>query len=269
MSKKIDLDNLVLCIAIIAIMGLGTLAIAHYTGRKKARHEIARLDNEIRKNRDARYMYIVQAPEFNENRNMQKKLDSLKERNTIMFNDAQDKYYERIEEKYQLGRFMGAAQIAQLNHVIMPYVKATRKTDIDAYNLVKKITPFTSKTTLSQFEYVLHLLDIPPQKFAPLDMIIDKGFLIMFNDAQQQKVHEAYLEELSHAFADFNENEPNFEIRENAEIRGEYINNQNKIRALESKIEQNNILIGQTIAKFGHERDSLNALRAKYQSKLK
>lgn len=269
MSKQAHFSYIALYTTIAALIGVGALATAHYTGRKKAVREVTRLNSEILNKKSELNTYMVYAPECAENRQMKKTLDSLKNRNATIFGDAQNKYFNRIEKKYPLGKFMGAAKINRLNRVVMPYVQVAKKNDIDTYNLVKKLTPFTRLTTLAQFESVLHLLDVPPQKFAPLDMVIHDGCLIFFNDARQQKLFEDYLEERSHVFADFNENEPNFEIRENAEIRDEYMHNQGEIRALESKIEQNDFLIGQTVAKFYREKDSLGALRTKYQSKLR
>ena len=269
MSKKTNLSDLALYTTIAAVIGLGALITVHYMGRKKAVREIARLNAEIHNNEHDIHTYMVNAPEFAENRQIKKTLDSLKNRNVVMFSDAQEKYFNRIEKKYPLGRFMNNAQINRLNGIVLPYVRTTKTNDTNGYTLVKKLTPFSAWTTLAQFESVLHLLNIPPQKFAPLDMVVNDSFLVMFNDARQQKLFESYLEELSFTFSDFNENEPNFEIRENAEIRDEYTHNQGEIRTLESKIEQNNFLIGQTIAKFNRENDSLNALRAKYQSKLR
>lgn len=262
-------SKIALYMVILAVLGVGAATISTHTNRKKARREVSRLNGEIYKNKSALHAYMINAKEFEENRQMKKTLDSLKHCNVKMFGDAQERYYERIDKKYPMGRFMNATQIRQLNHMIMPYVNKIKKSDNNAYTLVHRFTPLTSRTTMSEFECMLHLVDIPPEKFAPFDMIVDGGFLFFFNDAKQQKLYEKYLEELSKSFSEFHENEPNFEIRENAEIRDEYIANQDKIRNLEFMIEQNDFLIGQNIAQFGHINDSLVELRTKYQSKLK
>ena len=267
-TKSIEIRDLALCITIAAVLGMGGFTTTYYMERKKARHEVARLSGEIRSNRVAQHTYVATAPEFTENRTLQKTMDSLKNRNIKMFCDAQDKYNARIDKKYPIGRFMNANQIARLNRIIMPYLHR-QKLDNDTYILTRKITPLNSFSTLSEFQYVLQLANVPAEKFAPLDMIVNEGFLLGFNDASKEKLYESYLEELSRTYSDFNENEPNFDIPENALIRDEYMNNQHKISELNKKIESNNFLIAQTLARFGHINDSLNVLLEKNRQKLK
>ena len=269
MNKKDNKKtNIALYFTIVAVIGIGAAMLTPHMLRKKARREVARLSFEVQHNKDSLHTYLVQAPEFQENRQMKKNIDSLKGRNITMFLDAQEKYFERTEKKYPLGRFMNNGQLAQLNGVVMPYVSRVPKSDINVYNLLKKLTPFNARTTISEFESVLHLLNIPSEKFAPLDMVVDQGFLFMFNDRKQQAMLESYLEELSMAFSESDVNMPNFDIRENAAIRDEYMRNQDKIRNLEFRIEQNDFLIGQTIARFNQVDDSLNTLRDRYRAKL-
>lgn len=274
MNRKIfsdfpNLSNLALCITCIAVLGIGVAAIYPRVARKNARRKIVHISNEIRKNDDALHTYMVHADEFKENKKLKRTVDSLNNSNVKMFCDAQDRYVTRIDKKYPMGRFMTANQIALLNRTVMPYVYKLKKFDKDAHALACQHTPFTARSGLSDFQYVLHLTDIPAEKFAPLDMIVHEGFLCFFNDAHQQKLYESYLEELSHAYSDFNENEPNFDIQENAVIRDEYMQNKGKIAELNNEIMGNNFLISQTIANFQRKRDSLNILREKYQAKLK
>lgn len=264
-----NLSNVALCTTIIAILGIGALVMSPCIIRKNARHKIAHINNQIRKNDSALCAYMIHADQFQENTQMKKTLDSLNNHNIQMFYDAQDKYTTRIDKKYPMGHFMDANQIAQLNRTVMPYVYKLKKSDKDAYALARMHTPFTARSGLSEFQYVLHLTDIPAEKLAPLDMIVHEGFLYFFNDAHQQKLYESYLEELSHAYSDFNENEPNFDIQENAVIRDEYMKNKGKIAELNNEIMGNNFLISQTIANFQRKHDSLNILREKYQAKLK
>ncbi len=268
-SKFPNLSNLALYTVILAVIGVGAATLSQPMIRKNTSRKIARLNTEIRNNDKALHTYMVNADEFKENKQMQKTLDSLRNRNVQIFCDAQNKYTERINKKYPMGRFMNATQIAQLNRTVMPYVRKDKITSQDTYNTVKKFTPFNSRSTLSQFQYVIQATNIPAEKFAPLDMIVHEGSLCFFNDARQQKLYESYLEELSHAYSDFNDNEPNFEISENAVMRDEYIRNKNNITELNNKIQSNGFLISQTIANFQHKRDSLNTLVEKLQAKLK
>lgn len=268
-SKFPNLSNLAFYTVILAVIGVGAGALSKPIIRKNARRKIARLNTEIRNNDKALHAYMVNADEFKENKQMKKTLDSLNNRNVQMFCDAQNKYNERIDKKYPMGRFMNATQIAQLNRTVMPYVRKDKVADQDTYNTVKKFTPFNSRSTLSQFQYVIQATNIPAEKFAPLDMIVHEGFLCFFNDAHQQKLYESYLEELSHTYSDFTDNEPNFDIPENAVIRDEYMRNKNTITELNNRIQSNGFLISQTIANFQHKRDSLNTLIEKYQEKLK
>ncbi len=268
-SKFPNLSNLALYTVILAVIGIGAATLSQPMVRKNTSRKIARLNTEIRNNDKALHTYMVNADEFKENKQMQKTLDSLRNRNVQMFCYAQNKYTERINKKYPMGRFMNATQIAQLNRTVMPYVRKDKITSQDTYNTVKKFTPFNSRSTLSQFQYVIQATNIPAEKFAPLDMIVHEGFLCFFNDARQQKLYESYMEELSHAYSDFNDNEPNFEISENAVMRDEYIRNKNNITELNNKIQSNGFLISQTIANFQHKRDSLNTLVEKLQAKLK
>ena len=268
-SKYKNLSNLALYATIIAVLGIGIISVSHYMGRKKARREITRLNNEIYKNRDAQHTYTTTAPEFIENKRLKKSLDSLDRRNAELFMNAQEKYFNRIDVKYPMGRFFTPAQISELNKIVMPYAGKISESDTDIYNFIKKKTPITGKMTISEFESVLHLLNIPSEKFAPMDMVVDNGFLFLFNDARQQKLFESYLEDLSRTFSEFDETRPNFEIPENAQIYDEYTNNMHKISKLNKKIEDNSFLIAQTLAQFGRKNDSLNALIAKYQEKLK
>jgi len=268
-SKHPRLSNIALCTTIAAVLGLGGFVTTHYMGRKKTRREIARLTHEIYNNRDAQHTYVMTATEFAENRTMQKTMDSLNNYNTKMFNNAQEEYFARINKKYPMGRFMNSVQIAQLNRTVMPYINKTRQSNQEVYNSVRKIVPFNAKSTLSEFEYVLHSVDIPAEKFAPLDMVVNEGFLFGFNDARQENLFKEYLDEISRAFSEFNENEPNFDIPENAKIKDEYVRNQDNITELKNKIQGNNFLIAQTLAQYGRVNDSLNVLLEKNRQKLR
>ncbi len=268
-SKYPGLNNIVLYTSIIAVLGLGALVTTHYMGRKKARREVARLTTEIRKNCDAQKTYISTAPEVAENKQLKRTLDSLDRRNTELFLTAQEKYFARIDSKYTLGRFLTPKQLAQLNKIVMPYANKISKSDTEWYRFIKDNTPLKSRTHIPTFEDVIRGLDIPAEKFAPMDMIIDGGYLYMFNDARQQKLFEAYLTEIDAAFSNKEENSPNFAIREIAPIQSEYMHNKREITKLDTRITGNDFLIAQTLAQYGRRKDSLNALLNKYQEKLK
>lgn len=268
-SKYPGLNNIALYASIIAVLGLGTLVTAHYMGRKKARREVARLTNEIRKNQESQKTYISTAPEFIENKKLKKTVDSLDRRNLELFLGAKEKYFARIDRRYTLGRFFTPNQIAKLNNIVMPYAKQIKKDDSQLYMFIKNNTPLKSRTTIPTMEDIIRNLDIPAEKFAPMDMVVDGGYLYMFNDARQQKLFEAYLTEIDAAFANKDENEPNFAIREIAPIQAEYMHNKREIGKLKREMEGNDFLIGQTLAQFGRVNDSLNALVEKNKQKLK
>ena len=270
-SKYPGLNNIALYSTIIAVLGLGTLVTAHYMGRKKARREVARLTGEIRQNTDAQKTYMATAREVAENKKLKHTFDSLDRRNMALFLDAQEKYFARIDRKYTLGRFFTQKQLAQLNRIVMPYANKISKTDTNAewYRFIKNNTPLKSKTAIPTFEDLIRGLDIPPAEFAPMDMIIDGGYLYAFNDARQQKLFEAYLTEIDAAFSDTDKNEPNFAIREIAPIQSEYMHNKREMAILNKNIAGNEFLIAQTLAQYGRKNDSLTALLNKYQQKLK
>ncbi|MBO4700507.1 MAG: hypothetical protein J5620_02020 [Alphaproteobacteria bacterium] len=268
-SKYPGLNNIALYASIIAVLGLGTLVTAHYMGRKKARREIERLNNEINKNKTAQNTYIATAPEFIKNKELKRTVDSLEKRNIELLLGAQEKYFARIDRRYTLGRFFTPNQIAKLNNIVMPYANKIKKDDSQWYMFIKNNTPLKSRTTIPTMEDIIRTLDIPPEKFAPMDMVIDGGYLYMFNDARQQKLFEAYLTDIDAAFANKDENEPNFAIREIAPIQSEYTHNKREIGKSKRDIEGNDFLIAQTLAHFNRINDSLNALVEKNKQKLK
>ena len=50
MAKK-DLNNIAFYVTLVALIGTGGAIIAHYIGRKNARHKIIELTNAIKQNR--------------------------------------------------------------------------------------------------------------------------------------------------------------------------------------------------------------------------
>lgn len=263
------INRLALYTTLIALLGVATLATVHYMGRKKARREVARLTAEIEKNNDAKHTYVMTASEFASNRILQRKLDSLANRNSELTNRAQEKYFTRINNRYNFGRFFTPNQIAKLNQIVMPYANKFPKTDSERHAFIRKNTPLKSKTTIPAFEKVITILNVPAEKFAPMDMIVSDGKLYMFNDPKQQKTFESYLMAIDAAFINSDKNEPNFAIREFAPMEPEHTTNKHEISALSNEIQANDFLISQTLAEYGRINDSLNTLINKYQQKLK
>ena len=77
------------------------------------------------------------------------------------------------------------------------------------------------------------------------------------------------MTDIDAAFANKDENEPNFAIREIAPIQSEYTHNKREIGKSKRDIEGNDFLIAQTLAHFNRINDSLNALVEKNKQKLK
>lgn len=261
-QKSKNSGNLALCIAIIAVLGFGGFVVTHYLERKRARRAVAHLNGEIRKNQDAKFTYMVKAPEFEKNHKFKRTVDSLENRNNELFLGAQQKYFARIDRRYPMGAFFDATGIAELNKIIMPYVAQMDKSDPE-WNFIKQYTPIKPGTTIPTFERIISVLDIPAEKFAAMDMIIDAGYLYMFNDPHQQKTFEAYLRDIDMVFADEEKTEPNFKIREVARIKPEYTRNKNKIAELNADISINDSIIEKNLTDFDRAYDSLNALLAK------
>lgn len=263
------LNNCVTLGAIILVLALGTGVVSHYMGRKQTRREIAQLKGELRKKDDEIFTYTHSGAEFSENRRMQKDIDSLNARNTELFQTAQELYFARIAANYSFNRFFTANQIAQLNQVIMPYVQKYPKHNQEWYSFIRDNTPLTGRTTIPTFELIVTELGITPDKFMPMGIIMDNGDIFMFNDSLRQALFESYLQETEMAFSEMNENEPNFDILENSEIYDEYTHNQNKIQELNSRISGNGFIIGNKLAQFSHQRDSLVSLINANQQKLR
>lgn len=268
-SKFPWLNNCVTCGAIIFVLALGTAVVSHYMGRKQARREVARLRGEVRKKDDEIFTYTHRGAEFAENRQMKHAIDSLTTRNTELFQNAQELYFARTAANYSFGRFFTANQIAQLNQVIMPYVQKYPKYNQEWYSFIRDNTPLTGRTTIPTFELIVTELGITPDKFMPMGIIMDNGDIFMFNDSHRQELFESYLNETESAFSESDETEPNFDIPENREIHDEYIRNQNKIQELNKRISGNGFIIGNKLAQFSHQRDSLVSLIDKNQQKLR
>lgn len=80
MAKK-DLNNIAFYVTLVALIGTGGTIIAHYIGRKNARHKIIELTNAIKQNNDDRFIYMTKGTEFVQNAHMKRTVDSLKARN--------------------------------------------------------------------------------------------------------------------------------------------------------------------------------------------
>ena len=263
------LNNCVTLGAIILVLALGTAVVSHYMGRKQTRREIARLKGELRKKDDEIFTYTHSGAEFAENGQMKHAIDSLTTRNTELFQNAQELYFARIAANYSFDRFFTANQIRQLNQIIMPYVRKYPKYNQEWYSFIRDNTPLTGRTTIPTFELLVTELGITSDKFMPMGIVIDNGDIFMFNDSLRQELFESYLNETESAFSESDENEPNFDILENSEIYDEYTHNQNKIQELNTRISGNGFIIGNKLAQFGHQRDSLVSLIDKNQQKLR
>lgn len=268
-SKFPWLNNCATYGVIILVLTLGTAVVSHYIGRKQTVREITRLKGELRKKDDEIFTYTHRSAEFAENRQMKHAIDSLTTRNTELFQTAQELYFARIAANYSFGRFFTANQIAQLNQVIMPYVQTYPKHNQEWYSFIRDNTPVTDLTTIPTFELIVTELGITADKFIPMGIIMDNGDIFMFNDSHRQELFESYLNETESAFSESDENEPNFDIPENHEIRDEYTRNQNKVQELNALISGNGFIIGNKLARFGYQRDSINALIEKNMQKLK
>lgn len=160
--------------------------------------------------------------------------DSLSEVNWTMFNVAQEKYFDRVDKKYTMGRFFNKRELRELNRVLAPYLTARAgETDID-YKYVRVLTPIKSSTPLSAFIDAVGILNVESADMAPFDMIFDNGFLYAFNDPKNEDLFEEYLD----ACADgcIAEEGPNFTPREFAGIRDEYLRNERQIDSLNTVI---------------------------------
>ena len=160
--------------------------------------------------------------------------DSLSDANWTMFNVAQEKYFDRIDKKYTMGRFFSKRELRELNRVLAPYLTARAgETDVD-YKYTRLLMPIKSTTPLSAFVDVVGALNVESADMAPFDMIFDNGFLYAFNDPKNEDLFEEYLE----ACADgcITEEGPDFTPREFAGIRDEYLNNERKIDSLNTVI---------------------------------
>ena len=129
--------------------------------------------------------------------------------------------------------------------------------------------PLTPGTTIPTFENIVRILDIPDISFEPLGMVMDGGYVYMFQNPTRQKMFESYVADIGNAFSKIDENEPNFKVREIAPIKAEYMRNKHEIAQLNAKIGKNNCIIAKTLAEFDTRQDSLDVLFMKNREKLK
>lgn len=259
MTKKNNsnflIHNIALYSTIIAILGLGTAIIAHYNGRKKARSEIIRLKAELHKNEDERFTYMYRMPnnELAQNKKMRQTRDSLANINADMLSNALQEYFDKIDKQYTLGCFFTSQQITKMNKIL---------------NFVGPV--FNAKTPLSEFQEILAESDITADKFFQFGVILDGGYIHMFQDPNRQKLFEAYLDANDAAFLATNDTDmPNPAVVLDNVAHREFDNNKRKIDYLDNCIAGNCFIVGNTIAAFNLKSDSLRALLDKYQKKLR
>lgn len=236
------------------IFGMTTNIIIKSTKSRKEN----KLENLVSKTQENRFEYMLHSPEtYNINRD-KRVLDSLAAANQNLFDKSAEKYFEKIDKKYTMGRFFNASEIAQINKILTPY---TADTELASY------MPLGASTTIAGFEDIVRATGIAPAKLMPVGVEFDCGYIFRFRDAAKQKLFESYIDAIEAAF--MADESPNFEIREIAPIRAEYTANCAKMDSIWKDLCQNDSVRGAKLAEFDKRIDSLQVELNKIQPKSK
>lgn len=72
-----DWNNIIVAIAVVAILFAGTFTVKHYQDRKEARKKIESCEFKLRDNEGARRTYMTTASEITQNKHLRRVIDSL------------------------------------------------------------------------------------------------------------------------------------------------------------------------------------------------
>ena len=251
---------------------LGLLAIVllfggYYESQRKAKRELARAESALKQNEINKNTYIAATSESDRTSQNRHIIDSIEERNDLLLGVALHNYFERLDKKYTLGKFLNPSQIKNINAVIESYLYKVSKSDDIVYKYAKSYMPINANTPLCAFTDIVNYLYITPIELMPYGVEFDNGVIFRFYDKKSQNLFYKYLEDYELAF--ISDTTPNFSVPEINHIREEFLQNHEKIIELESSIENEKFVHAQQIAKFDATRDSLNLVIKNLKSKLK
>lgn len=235
-----------------------SLVVVWYFGKQELNAATTNVKNAkqaIAKNDSLRTMYLGNADAVRLKQFATKRRDSLRDANCQLFNVAQEKYFDRIDKNYTLGRFFDAQQIAELNKILVNYLTRRAGDSSFEYKFAKSNMPVNAKTTLNMFIDIIIALDVAPQDLAPLDVIFDGGQLCAFNDKHAETVFESFLEDSD--AGKMHDDGPNFDLPEMAQIRDKYVYNVRRIDSLGRVITQQDAVIKNAVRQFDNRKDSL------------
>ena len=128
------------------------------------------------------------------------------------------------------------------------------------YKYVKACLPLRANTPFNTFLDVIGILKLGGQDLANMGVVIDDGYLYMFNDQRRMDMLDSFVAELYAGMMD--DSGPNFGLPEFAEIRGEYTRNAHQIDSINNVVQRGDSIINANLQKFDATRDSLNAVIA-------
>jgi len=263
-AKRHVLHNPVFCIALAGGVGLASTVALYYAGRIEAEHDLTDACIQWNKNEKARNTYMATASEFAENKKMRSAVDSIANRNNDLMDNAFDKYIAELDEKYPLGRFFNAHQIAQINKVLSSHVRKIPKDSV--YKYIKSYMPMNNKTPLHVFEDIVSYLDIAPIELMPYGVEFDNGAIFRFSESRARHLFYRYLDDYAAAYNDYEKT--NYDVMKYATARDEYAHNADKIRNLETQIARNDSIIHKNLAEFDATRDSLGRVITNLRKRL-
>ncbi len=252
------------------IFGLLAIALAfggYYGNQRKIKQEIARTQSALKQNETDKNAYIADTSEFDKTSQARHMIDSIEERNDVLFGVALHNYFDRLDKKYTLGKFLSLDQIKNINAVISSHLYKVSKSDDVVYKYAKSYMPINATTPLRAFTDIVDYLYITPIELMPYGVEFDNGVIFQFYNENSQNLFYKYLDDNEFAF--ISDTMPNFSVPEIGRIRNEFIQNHKKIIELESNIAHDESVRSHRIAKFDAERDSLNRVIQNLKSKLK
>ena len=189
--------------------------------------------------------------------------DSLNYASSNLFNIAQEKYFDRIDKKYTIGRFFTKQEISELNRIFTPYLQNMAGDSDFAYKYARQNMPLRSKLPLNIFAEIIYILGVDTDELKPFGMIFNNGNLCMFADETRGRLFENFLDESIAGFLD-DYDVPNYNIPEFAKIRTQYDAMLQQIDSLNNIIYRDDSTFQGRIDEFDEVRDENNVHNARY-----
>ena len=266
-QKKQNINTHTSAPAIIGLLVIVLIIGGYFIDQRKTQRKLDKAQAALKQNESKRKSFVTNASKFQQNAQILHIIDSINERNDYLIGGAFDNYFEKLDKKYTLGRFLDAGQIAKINGVISSHLHKVSKQNDLVYKYAKSYMPISASTPLRAFEDIVDYLQITPVDLMPYGVEFDNGAIFQFYKPAAQDLFYKYLDEYEAAYA--TDTEPNFEIKDIAPTHDEYVANCNKISELKNQITYNDSIFNQNLARFDATRDSLNRVISDLKSKFK